>query len=58
MARVIRDRRTGKTKGYGFVSLANPNDFLRALKEMNGVHVGNRPVKVMKSSWKDRELNS
>jgi RNA recognition motif-containing protein len=58
MARVVKDRRTGKTRGYGFVSLTNPTDFLNALKEMNGKHVGNRPVKLMKSSWKDRDLNS
>lgn len=58
MARVVRDRRTGKTRGYGFVSFLNPNDFLTALKEMNGKHVGNRPVKLMKSNWKDRDLNS
>ncbi len=25
---------------------------------MNGKHVGNRPVKLMKSNWKDRDLNS
>ena len=25
MARVIRDRRTGLSRGYGFVSLKNPN---------------------------------
>jgi len=32
MARVVRDRRTGKTRGYGFVSFLNPQDFLKALK--------------------------
>ena len=58
MARVVRDRRTGKTRGYGFVSFSNSKDFLSALKEMNGKYVGNRPVKVTKSSWKDRDLNS
>ena len=58
MARVIKDRRTGKTKGYGFVSLGGPQDFLKALKEMNGKYVGNRPVKLSKSNWKDRELGS
>jgi RNA recognition motif-containing protein len=58
MARVVRDRRTGKTRGYGFVSFLNPQDFLKALKEMNGKYVGNRPVKLTKSSWKDRDLNS
>jgi len=25
---------------------------------MNGRHVGNRPVKLMKSNWQDRNLNS
>ena len=35
-AKVIRDKRTGKTKGYGFVSFANPEDMVLALKEVNG----------------------
>ena len=37
-ARVIRDKKTGKTKGYGFVSFKNPDDFTLALREMNGGH--------------------
>ncbi len=35
-ARVIKDKKSLKTKGYGFVSFKDPNDFLRALKEMDG----------------------
>uniref|UniRef100_R7WDG4 Uncharacterized protein n=1 Tax=Aegilops tauschii TaxID=37682 RepID=R7WDG4_AEGTA len=35
MAKVIRDKSTGKTKGYGFVSFANASDLAAALKEMN-----------------------
>ena len=58
MARVITDRRTGLSRGYGFVSFANPQDFLDALKEMNGKYVGNRPVKLTKSNYKDRDLHS
>lgn len=54
MARVVRDKRTGKTKGYGFVSFANPSDLAAALKEMNGKYVGNRPIKLRKSTWKER----
>lgn len=54
MAKVIRDKRTGKTKGYGFVSFLNPADLAAALKEMNGKYVGNRPIKLRKSSWKER----
>lgn len=51
---VVRDKRTGKTKGYGFVSFANPADLAAALKEMNGKYVGNRPIKLRKSKWKER----
>lgn len=54
MARVVRDKRTGKTKGFGFVSFANPSDLALALKEMNGKYVGNRPIKLRKSTWKER----
>ncbi|KAF6150922.1 hypothetical protein GIB67_026843 [Kingdonia uniflora] len=54
MARVVRDKRTGKTRGYGFVSFANPLDLAAALKEMNGKYVGNRPIKLRKSSWRER----
>ncbi|KAL2497287.1 RNA-binding (RRM/RBD/RNP motif) family protein [Abeliophyllum distichum] len=54
MARVVRDKRTGKTKGYGFVSFSNPSDLAAALKEMNGKYVGNRPIKLRKSTWRER----
>uniref|UniRef100_A0A453P419 RRM domain-containing protein n=1 Tax=Aegilops tauschii subsp. strangulata TaxID=200361 RepID=A0A453P419_AEGTS len=54
MHQVIRDKSTGKTKGYGFVSFANASDLAAALKEMNGKYVGNRPIKLRKSTWKNR----
>jgi len=35
-AKVIRDKRSNKTKGFGFVSFKDPNDFTKAMREMNG----------------------
>ncbi|KRZ53652.1 Lysosomal acid phosphatase [Trichinella nativa] len=57
-AKVVRDKRSNKTKGYGFVSFKDPQDFIRALREMDGKYVGNRPIKLRKSSWKDRNLDA
>ena len=35
-AKVVRDKRSNKTKGFGFVSFKDPADFIKAMKEMNG----------------------
>ena len=53
-ARVIRDKKTLKSKGFGFVSILNQDDYVRAMKEMQGKYVGNRPVKLKKSDWRDK----
>lgn len=54
MARIVRDRRTGKNRGYGFVSFLDPADGAAALREMNGKYVGQRPVRLRKSTWEER----
>lgn len=56
-AKVVRDSRTNKSKGFGFVSFKNQEDFIRACREMDGKYVGNRPIKLRKSNWKDRNLD-
>lgn len=55
-AKVIRDKRTSKSKGYGFVSFKEPQDFIRAMKEMDGRYVGTRPIKLRKSTWRNRGM--
>eukprot|EP00794_Sanderia_malayensis_P011156 gene11156-12328_t len=55
-AKVVRDKKSKKTKGYGFVSFKDPQDYLKAMREMNGKYVGNRPIKLRKSTWKDRNI--
>ncbi|TRY63067.1 hypothetical protein TCAL_07707 [Tigriopus californicus] len=56
-AKVVRDKRTNKTKGYGFVSFKDPMDFTKAMREMNGKYVGSRPIKLRKSNWRDRNID-
>lgn len=84
-ARVVRDKRTNKTKGFGFISFKDPQDFIKASKEMNGTliylifcneycihnwsltylipkflgrYVGSRPIKLRKSTWKNRNMDT
>ncbi|RPA79339.1 RNA-binding domain-containing protein [Ascobolus immersus RN42] len=49
-ARVIRDKRTTKSKGYGFVSFEDGDEYFRAAKEMNGKYIGSHPVQLKKST--------
>ncbi len=55
-ARVVRDKGTGKSRGYGFVSIGDAGDYIKAMREMNGKYVGNRPIKLKRSTWKERCL--
>ncbi len=43
---VIKDRDTGKSKGFGFVEMASQADAENAIKMFNGYSLGNRPLKV------------
>lgn len=47
--RVIRRPGARKNRGFGFVSFKNPNDYLKAMKEMNGnfkIYIENIQIKV------------
>ncbi len=35
-AKVVRDKRSGKSRGYGFISFKDSQDYIRAMREMNG----------------------
>lgn len=42
--------------GFGFISLREANDYMKAMKEMHGKYVGNRPIRLKKSTWRDRSI--
>jgi len=55
-AKIIREKWNNKSKGYGFVSFMDPFDCMKALREMDGKYIGNRPVKLRKSKWQERNV--
>lgn len=45
-AKVITDRDTGRSKGFGFVEFENDDEGKKAESEMNGKEIGGRTVTV------------
>lgn len=56
-SRVIRDKRTTKSKGYGFVSFSDGDDFFQAAREMQGKYIGSHPVVLKKSTTEIKPSN-
>nr|ABR18422.1 unknown [Picea sitchensis] len=44
-AKVVSDRVTGRSKGYGFVRFGDENEQVRAMTEMNGMFCSSRPMR-------------
>lgn len=45
-AKVVTDRLTGRTKGYGFVKFGDESEHIRAMTEMNGRLCSTRPMRI------------
>lgn len=48
-ARVVREKRTTKSKGYGFVSFTDGEQGFKAAREMVGKYIGSHPVTIQRS---------
>ena len=45
-AKIIMDRDSGRSKGFGFVEMASRSEAEQAIAELNGSDVGGRQIKV------------
>ncbi|KAL4384843.1 hypothetical protein GQ457_15G027400 [Hibiscus cannabinus] len=51
-AKVVNDRDTGRSKGYGFVRFGDEAEQIRAMTEMNGMYCSNRAMRIGPASNK------
>ena len=49
-ATIVTDRDTGRSRGFGFVEMATPEDADQAVSRLNGATLDGRPIKVEKAT--------
>ena len=48
-SKIISDKFTGRSKGFGFIEMANDDEAKNAIEELNNAEVGGRNIKVNES---------
>jgi len=56
-AKVIMDKLTNQSRGFGFVEMADDNAGQKAIKELNGIMVDGRSIKVSEARPKENRSN-
>jgi CUG-BP- and ETR3-like factor len=54
--RIMVEKDTGRSRGFGFVSYDNPESAALAIKELNGYAIGNKRLKVQHKQIRQRDL--
>lgn len=52
-ARVVLDRETGRSRGFGFVEMPNDAEARAAIQRLEGSNVGGRPIRVVEARPKE-----
>jgi RNA recognition motif-containing protein len=54
-ANIVKDKLTGKSKGFGFVEMPNVSEAESAIKKLDGASVKGRPLKVNEARPRDND---
>lgn len=55
--KIIMDRETGRSKGFGFVEMSSKSDGIKAITKLNGQEINGRGLKVNESQPKPQGDN-
>ena len=56
--KIITDKFTGKSKGFGFIEMSDDSEAKRAIEELNGGELENRKIVVNESQPKEERSNN
>lgn len=53
-AKIVTDKTTGRSKGFGFVEMADESSAKKAIDELNGKNLGDRALRLSFAQERDR----
>ncbi len=57
-SKIIMDKFTGRSKGFGFIEMDDAEEANKAIQELNNAEVGGRNIKVNESKPRENNNNS